>query len=348
MNSFRPHHDRRSSRQGGFSLIELMVALLIGLLVVAAAGTIFISNRQTYAATETMGRMQENGRIAFELMARELREAGASPCGANVPIANVLRNPGAAGDLTASGGLRGFPGNQEVGGVGEVEFGAGVGDRVAGTQAISFRSMGNSGVTVTRHNPASAVIHTGGVPHDFQAGDILMICDFSQASVFEANNVGGALQIVHHRGNSSYPGGGNFCKSLSFPVDVNCEERPRDGKQYADNATIARLSNTVWYIGNNSRGGRSLFRKQTSRDAEEVTEGVNDMRFQYLVSGTSSYRDAGAVTPASQWGEVAAVQVELDLRAAEGALRNREIAGTDGAALERRLTHTVTIRGRNP
>ncbi|WP_146908748.1 PilW family protein [Arenimonas daejeonensis] len=42
-------------RQAGFSLIELMIALILGLLVAAAAGGVFISNKRVYNATETPG-----------------------------------------------------------------------------------------------------------------------------------------------------------------------------------------------------------------------------------------------------------------------------------------------------
>ena len=41
----------------GLSLIELMVALVLGLLVVAAAIGIFLSNRQTYRTTAAMPAM---------------------------------------------------------------------------------------------------------------------------------------------------------------------------------------------------------------------------------------------------------------------------------------------------
>lgn len=344
MNTPSTPNRNAGAAQGGFSLIELMVALLIGLLVVSAAGTIFISNRQTYAATESLGRIQENGRIAFELMARDLREAGTTPCGNNVPIANVLENPAAANEFGAGDGLRGY-GPEEA--ATAAPFGGGVGQRVAGTQAIEFRSTGNSGVTVTRHNPASAVIFTGGAPHDFQSGDILIVCDFSQAAIFEVSNVGGALQIVHNTGNSTAPGGGNACKALSFPVDPDCKAKPKDGYQYADNATIARLSSMIWYVGNNSRGGRSLYRRMTGRAAEEVTEGVDALTFNYLGPAGSSYVPAASIT-AGQWPDVRAVRVGLRLVAAEGALRNREIQGTDGEVLTRDLVHTVTLRGRNP
>ena len=55
----------------GVSLIELMIALLLGLVVSAAAGGIFLANKRVYASTETLNRIQENTRVSFEIMARE-------------------------------------------------------------------------------------------------------------------------------------------------------------------------------------------------------------------------------------------------------------------------------------
>ena len=101
------HLSRRYSRYGrlvaraharGLSLVELMIALMLGLLVLGSASAIFISNRQTYRATEGLGRVQENGRMAFEMMARDLREAGGHPCGnadrgEPMRMGNLLQNP---------------------------------------------------------------------------------------------------------------------------------------------------------------------------------------------------------------------------------------------------------------
>ena len=86
-----PTSPRRAAQ--GLSLIELMIAMLLGLLVAGAAVTIFMSNRQTYQATDNLGRIQENLRTSFELMARDVREAGGNPCANDLPIANVLNNP---------------------------------------------------------------------------------------------------------------------------------------------------------------------------------------------------------------------------------------------------------------
>src|SRR3546814_5610031 len=73
-------------RARGVTLIELMIALVLGLLVVAAAIGIFLSNKQVFRTSDNLSRMQENARIGFELMARDLRMAGASACSREIPI----------------------------------------------------------------------------------------------------------------------------------------------------------------------------------------------------------------------------------------------------------------------
>src|SRR3546814_1683631 len=57
--------------QRGFTLIELMVEMVLGLLVVAAAGSLFMSSRKVYGTTASINRIQENQRIAFEKTGRE-------------------------------------------------------------------------------------------------------------------------------------------------------------------------------------------------------------------------------------------------------------------------------------
>lgn len=70
----RPTQLRRL--QVGLSIVELMVALALGLLLMTGIIQVFLSSRQTYSANEAMGRMQENGRFALEFIARSARQAG--------------------------------------------------------------------------------------------------------------------------------------------------------------------------------------------------------------------------------------------------------------------------------
>ncbi|EXJ10344.1 PilW family protein [Nitrincola nitratireducens] len=63
----------------GFTLIELMISLAIGLIILSAVVYIFLSNSQTYRLNEAQSRVQENGRFALEYLTREVRQAGFNP-----------------------------------------------------------------------------------------------------------------------------------------------------------------------------------------------------------------------------------------------------------------------------
>jgi len=82
-----------SYKQRGFSLVELMVALTIGLLVTLAIGSLFVTTRQDYKQNDSTAKMQENARFALELIASDLRHAGyfgsiPDPTGVNVDVMN--------------------------------------------------------------------------------------------------------------------------------------------------------------------------------------------------------------------------------------------------------------------
>ncbi len=62
--------------QFGFSLISMMVAMVIGLILTAAAIQVFVVNQQTYRINEALARIQENARFAMNLLARHIRMAG--------------------------------------------------------------------------------------------------------------------------------------------------------------------------------------------------------------------------------------------------------------------------------
>ena len=62
----------------GFSLVELMIAMTLGLIVLLAVGSIFIGSRQTYRVQEDNARLQEAGRYALEVLGRSIRQAGAN------------------------------------------------------------------------------------------------------------------------------------------------------------------------------------------------------------------------------------------------------------------------------
>lgn len=73
---------RKISRiDGGFTLIELMVAIAMGLVVLASVATTFTSQTRAYSAQEQINQMEQNLRGALDIMAREIKMAGYKPNG---------------------------------------------------------------------------------------------------------------------------------------------------------------------------------------------------------------------------------------------------------------------------
>lgn len=59
----------------GVSLIELMVALVIGLILVAGAVTVFIKARDIYGTNDSVSRLQETARLAMSVVESDVRMA---------------------------------------------------------------------------------------------------------------------------------------------------------------------------------------------------------------------------------------------------------------------------------
>lgn len=67
-------------RQLGMTLIEIMIALLIGAFLMGGVLQIFVSSRQTNRMQESLSRLQENGRFAMEFISKDIRRAGYWGC----------------------------------------------------------------------------------------------------------------------------------------------------------------------------------------------------------------------------------------------------------------------------
>lgn len=325
----------------GVSLIELMIALVLGLLVVGAAIGIFVSNRQVFRSADNLSFVQENGRVAFELLARELRQTASSPCSAKVPIVNVLNNTAAWGTDWGDG-IRGYDG-QAGQALPTVTTGTVARNRIAGTDAVELRSGASGDVTVTEHKEHAAQFKVNTTAHGLVDGDIVMVCDFVQAAILQITNANSSnVTIVHNTGTGTP---GNCSRSLKYPRQIPCIENPHDHwYTYRPNSVIAKLKATAWYVGVSTSDPtrRSLYQVMlTSSGAspastvQEVAEGVQDMQLQYLSNGGTDYQDANAV---ANWAQVTAVRVVLTLQS------NERI---DGAPVVRTIAHTVTIRNRN-
>lgn len=63
-------------RQRGFSLVELMVAMAIGLFLVGGAAWVYSSTRSIVVTNDALARLQENARFALSVIEPDIRHAG--------------------------------------------------------------------------------------------------------------------------------------------------------------------------------------------------------------------------------------------------------------------------------
>lgn len=344
MSRLLPGRLARRRGASGFSLIELMVALVLGLIVTASAIAIFSSNRRTYAATESVARAQEGVRTAFELMSRELRSAGSTPCGnSRGTVVNVL-NDAATAWYGWTNDMQGYGSGDAITGLPA----SGAGSRVAGTDALEVHSGNVGGVTVDTTTVAPGTFTMVGADTGLAANDIVMVCDFVRGAIFQIGSVSG--KTVKYDTSGSSPGNGSI--NLAGCIEAQpCPSAPLTELQ--PGAVISRLGASRWYIGNNASGGKSLYlqtvRENDPGNQDEVATGVTGMTLSYLVNQNLNYDSDHVVDPATDyvaaatvttnnaWNRVIAVRIGLTF----------EDKSDRGDTVTRQLVHTVTLRNHN-
>lgn len=68
--------DNYNHFQSGLSLIELMIAMTMGLMITISLGYILIGSQSTYRSQSSSAGVQDTGRMAMEFIGRNLRAAG--------------------------------------------------------------------------------------------------------------------------------------------------------------------------------------------------------------------------------------------------------------------------------
>lgn len=303
----------------GVSLIELMVAMVLGLLLVLGVLGVMSNNRQNFRISEGLAELQENARAGFELLARDIRIARDTGCGpVGVGTTGLFAEPSAWWHSWQPS--RGF-GGEDVSPA--VAFGSSAGERVAGTDAIQLQGT-TDGWPLRNTNPTTTTITTAG-GHNLQANNIVVLCDLE--------NQGAVLHRVTGSGTST--------------VDVTPQTSYASGQ-------IARYWATTWYIGNNGRpddGGRSLYRARFDQASqavltEEVLPGVTDLQIRYRIGANADFT---TVVGATQWDTVSAVEVTLTMETTSRNVTTE--AGADaqvgaGNRLQRTTVNVIALRNR--
>lgn len=356
---------RHTHKQCGISLVEVMVALALGLIVSVGALSLMLGNRQSYRTTEALARVQEATRITFDLMSRDLRAAGINACSGGVRVMNLLADPAAPTRWWTSwnGGLRGF---DNTGAAGAVDFGSETERRVANTDMIELMHASTNAFPVKVHNASAAeatlagltvparsiaLEKPGGQGHSFVAGDLLVVCDYEDTTLFQVTGVNADANSVSHASRTDVAvTPGNCANTMGFRSLCTSTVT----RSFQPGSQVMRFEPVAWFVGNNGRTGSessptSLYRIRVVNDGagnaapmvEEVVEGVRNMQLRYMYDREDEYKLAGAV---ADWRLVTGVEIQLTIESPE--------AGTTTDAtqprLTRTLTHVVNLRNRVP
>lgn len=305
----------------GLSLVEVMVTVAIGLVITLGVVGVVGVNQQNLRITESLSESQENARMAFELIARDVRQARDTGCG---PVAST-----GVTDLDGTWWgnwfpFRGFAGTTAAP---AVTIGSGTGQRVTNTQALQLQGTGEA--VVISNFPASNKVTLKTTAHSLTASGSIVICDMDSASLHNVSAVSGA--------------------DVTFTPNIVISDP--DNPQFQ----AAQYTAVTWYIGNNGRaaeGGRSLYRIRRTpagtTETEEILPGVVDMTIRYHRVGQA---DFDTTMPASEADGDLINAIELTLVtestqssvATDAATANSELVGSDGR-LRRTLTHVIAIR----
>jgi len=317
--SVLPRHQR------GVSLVEIMIAITVGLVLTAGVIQVFVSNKQIYRVQEALARLQENGRFAVDFLTRDLRGAGFVGCAGNTtPIVNTLNNATSLLWNFASP-MQGFEATgmsawnpaldgsivSALGGRDVITVRRSVGDAVPVIGQAPGAAPGSNPITV-----AAAVACPSVPPNplcDFDTptnpppNPIAMISDCINAAVFQVTNPDPSSGTINH-----IVGGtpGNATDAL--------------GKDFTNAADIVRMSTLTYYIRSGVLGRPSLWRQDGVNLAQELVEGVEDMQILYGVDTDvdrvpNQYLQANAVT---DFNNVVSVRVDLLLQSIDDNLTN--------------------------
>ena len=349
------HYQQMNARRNkGLTLVELMISMVLGLIVVGGVVSVLVANKQTYRTNEGVSQVQESARTAFELIARDVRQAAGTGCDNNNRIANVLDPTGTPPWWSVWFGIRGYDGAQTDPATGFGTWAAGsANNRINGTDSLVLQGLEGTGLSVEDHNQTSANLKINATTTQIVENDILVVCDFDHAAIFRVSEYNAAnVTVVHNTGSSPVPE--NCFKGLGYPVPAPPCGGNGNTYKFGRNSQIAKFAASDWYIGDNNRpteGGRSLFRKRLAGGGalvqEEIAAGVTDMQIAYRLSNTTDFVDANhASLTAATWANVNAMRITLTVQSIDQRLSTD--ASVNSGRLQRDFTSVITFRNRVP
>jgi len=259
--------------QLGMSLVELMVALVISLFLLAGIVQVYLANRTSYTFSESISRIQENGRFALDIVTQDLRMAGFFGCAIFDPtdttsLVNNL-NPAGAGYDPA---IHDFFGQGLLAGTEN--------DGLNGSDSITLRGAKPAQVNVypPYNVSTSAMIHVT-TNDSIQPDDIVMVTNCRGGDIFQVTNKTNSTKssqqaIVHNTGVGSP---GNYNPDSCKGGNAHCLSQT-----YGSDASMFELQAVTYSIAVGASGEPALWRSENGTNVELI-DGIEQMQILYGV-----------------------------------------------------------------
>ena len=303
--------------QRGVALVELMVALTLGLVLFAGVGHLVVASSQSWALQEELRRVRENGRLALDILGQSISTAAYTGCPAQAKLANTLLSETESRQwmMHFDKGILGIPVGNQV----RQQL-----DSKADSEAIiTYRIDSDQALVVSNHNLATVTLTTTG-GHDYDRGDLLALttADCSQVSLFSAGVGTGGTDVTHPAGSGTLAN----CTSL-LQGNFSCHSGVQDAGAISHaGSTLAAIESYAFYL-RESNNVPTLYRKLageytsgSSISAEALVEGIERLSARYGLDSdgdgvVNQYLDASEILPfGSQWQSIVSVRLELVAR----------------------------------
>ncbi|WP_066016221.1 PilW family protein [Endozoicomonas atrinae] len=302
----------------GFSLVEMMIALALGLVLFTGVGHLVLASSRSWALQDELARVQESARLALDILGQSISTAAYSGCPAQANLANLLytETDNRQWMMHFDKGVLGIPSGNSV----EQQL-----DSNAISEAIIIHSVdSNQAALVSGHNTGTATV-TLGESHGHDEGDLLALIssDCGQVSIFRAG-AATTNSVVTHPAAAS----GSLYNCISqLQGNFSCHGSTVDSSNINHQGSrLAPLQSYAFYL-RESNNVPTLYRKLAgeytsgnSINAEALVEGIEGLNIRYGVDSDNDgvanrYMTAVEITPYSdEWRNIITVKLELLVR----------------------------------